>query len=334
MSKIIVFFVSLFFFIALYVVIIFEFSYKQGLFQFSELWIGDVYKVKDYINSQATDKQRLLVFGGSSSLFGFHGDYITKNTKYSFINYGSHAGLPLNYHIDRMISSVQEGDIVFFPLEFDYYSRNMPKDDYWYIHNMLAWDREYKKYITYMQIFKSYLQNSPIAFLKMFLKGTYTKSTKNENIVDNMQRIWGQDYQEFDFTYKSLSAYGDFCTQVGNIQNYEALLINKYVIKDVSDFFISEYIRLMEFAKAKNVKVFLIYPPTTQRQSLHIAKNLPKLIQQLDDYNIKIYGNFSDVHFEHKYFFDTDYHLNHEGTILRSSVFVNMLLRMEEEGLL
>lgn len=107
----------------------------------AEIWLKNTYKIKDYINAQPTQKQRLIIIGDSNSLFGFNSALIDAKTKYKPINYATHGGLPLNYHIDKIIDSAKNGDIVLMPLAFGYYTREAPKNDIWYIQNMETWGR-------------------------------------------------------------------------------------------------------------------------------------------------------------------------------------------------
>ncbi|WP_334089881.1 hypothetical protein [Helicobacter typhlonius] len=40
-------------------------------------------------------------------------------------------GLPINYHIDKIMAKAHNGDIIILPLEFNYYSNNAPTKGYW-----------------------------------------------------------------------------------------------------------------------------------------------------------------------------------------------------------
>lgn len=306
-------------------------------FQNSEIWLKPLYTVKDFINSKPTTKQRLLIISGSNSLFGFDGALIDSQTRFKPINYGSHAALPINFQIDKIIDQVKEGDIIFMPLEFNYYTRNEPNEDYWYIQNMLTWNKNYTKYITTKNTILAYIKNNPMIMFKNFFKSFIRPVDMPTNPIATMQEKW-QNPQKFEgYEYTSLNQYGDFCTQVGNLYTNN----EKYLFPNLklSPFFLSEYARLTEFAKNKNIKVFLTYPVTLENPdfSLNDPKTFAKidnLKAQLKAHNIEIYGDFRDFHFERKYFFDTAYHLNSEGAILRTQAFIKLLEQMQTQGLL
>ncbi len=154
-----------------------------------------------------------------------------------------------------------------------------------------------------------------------------------QNILDSQLPFNFEAKREFleskgygGYDYKSLNKYGDFCGHTGThySKNFDYLAVNL----KLSPFFLSEYNRLVEFAKSKNIKVFLTYPVTLENLgfSLNDSKTFEKiqnLKAQLKTHNIEIYGDFRDFHFVRKYFFDTSYHLNSEGAALRTQAFLH-----------
>lgn len=353
-KQVVIFFVSalatiVFYFISLIFCIQFT---NLAVFQNAELWLKDTYHVKDMINNQPTHKQRILVVGGSSTLFGFNGAMVEANTSFRFINYGTHAGLPINYHIDKIISQAKNNDIVILPLEFSYYISNTPIDNYAYIQKMIVWGGDYRKYIDKQHIILAFVKNDPTKILlenggQLIRDILKQQNITIENILDKKQNLTPinsiedvvfvscQSFGWDGYKYQSLSPTGDFCSQSGSSMLDSQ---HSYLSKDlqVSSFFISEYKRLESFAKAHNIKLFLIYPPTMENPlfSLDDKETFTKienLKQELAKHDIKIYGDFRDFHFDRKYFFDTAYHLNAEGANLRTYYFLKQLPKMLEQ---
>ncbi len=311
----------------------------------AEIWLDNVYKIKDYINAKSSNKQRLIIISGSNSLFGFDSSLIDKHTKYQPINYATHAGLPINYHIDKIIENARKGDIVIMPLEFEYYTRNAPKDDIWYIRNMLIWGNGYMKYISIKGILLTYFSTNPNSVIKdifSFIKNN--QNTFEQNPIDEMKNTWEQNLAKNEpcsshnmYHYSGLSPYGDFCGQ----ENTELFVgETNYGLQSnlkVSQFFIDEFKRLNTFAKNNEIKVFLTYPTSIENKLF--STNNPKTFEiienlkmQLAKNGIAIYGDFRDFHFEQKYFFDTTYHLNRQGVILRTQNFIKFLNTLEKMG--
>lgn len=339
MTKIKVFFLTIFIVLSAYSATIVYNTMICDIprFQNSEIWLKPLYTVKDFINSKPTTKQRLLIISGSNSLFGFDGALIDSQTRFEPINYGTHAGLPISFHIDKIIEQANEGDIIFMPLEFIYYTRNEPNEDYWYIQNMLTWNKTYTKYIVTQNTILAYIKNNPMIMLKNFFKSFIHPMHISENPIATIQTKW-QSHQEFEgYEYTSLNQYGDFCTQVGSFYTNNTQYLSPNLT--LSSFFLSEYTRLLEFAKSKNIKVFLTYPVTLENPEFSLNDpttfaKIENLKAQLKAHNIDIYGDFRDFHFERKYFFDTASHLNSEGAILRTQAFIKLLEQMQAQGLL
>lgn len=317
-----------------------------AVFQNVELWLKDTYTMKDMINNQPTSKQRLIVVGGSSTLYGFNGAMIEANTNVRFINYGSYAGLPINYHIDRVISQAKDNDILIFPLEFHYYNAHAPTEDYSYIQNMIVWGDNYRKYIDKQHEILAYIKNEPTQLLlgnaKYIIRNlSKQKSISMESILyktqdttpthskNNIAFIPCQSFGWYAVSYQSLSPNGDFCSAQGE-RHFDETYTFLDTNLQVSAFFVSEYKRLESFAKAHNIKLFLIYPPTMENPlfSLDDPKTFAKIANlqsQLAKYGVEIMGDFRDFHFDRKYFYDTAYHLNAQGAQLRSAEFIKLL---------
>ena len=64
----------------------------QPIFAHTELWLKYTYAIKDTINARPTQRQRIIVIGGSSNLFGFNGAMIEANTSYTFSTTAHTAG--------------------------------------------------------------------------------------------------------------------------------------------------------------------------------------------------------------------------------------------------
>lgn len=314
-------------------------------FERAEMWLKDTYVAKDNINRIKMGK-RLIVIGGSSSLFGFNGAIIEANTDFSFINYGTHAGLPLNYHIDKIIANAKDGDTVILPLEFDYYFREAPIDDMWYIQNMLSWGKYYA-YIDKWHSVLAHVRNNPTKTLKNNIKHLMKTFAQNEPFISPKQIAQMPKHTESYtleegikilpcanekwalYSYRSLSPNGDFCQQSGSIDfAYKSAYFDDKAV--ISTFFLNEWERLSHFCNAHNMRCILTFPPTVENPLFsikddHIFAKIAHLQSQLSAHNIHIYGDFTAVHFDKTYFYDTRYHLNDKGVKLRTISFLKQL---------
>lgn len=104
----------------------------------------------------------------------------------------------------------------------------------------------------------------------------------------------------------------------------------------LSSFFISQFRRLLDFAKQNDIKVFLTYPATAENPAFSLKssatfRKIDNLKNALQAQGIRIYGDFRDFHFDEKYF--TVYHLNAKGVALRTKAFIKPLSELESSGI-
>ena len=295
----------------------------------------NLYAIKDYINSQETNKQRIVVVSGSSTLFGFNGDLINAQTNFTLINYAGGAGSPIETLSDQIMQRAKENDIVFMPLEFVYYTRQSSKTDPQYIQNLIAFDSKAIYRLPFHTLLKS-LAKSPPTEIPIYLLNKYIFE-KEQDPIQTMQALWQQTPNFYGYNYKSLDKYGDYAHAKGSFVNDNTPYLDLHLKPSLH--FISEYNRLLEFAASKNIKIFLTYPPTMENPDFSLKDpqtfaKIENLKAELKKHNIEIYGDFRDFHFERKYFFDTHYHLNEEGAILRTQAFIKLLEDMQQEGLI
>lgn len=317
MKKIYLFFAFTFFNILLIV------ATTYILLPLVEPWIKNVYVIKEHIAKQENkEEKRIIVVGGSSTLFGFNGEIIEKNTKSKFLNLGTHAGLPINYHLDKVLKIAKEGDIIFLPLEFSYYYRTTPYWDSWYIQNMLFWDPNYSQYITKEGIIFSMLTTKPTSLTKAIAK--FLKKQETTPIAKWEQKEVAPNM----YSFLNLDKYGDFCFNLKNsfLENPQYIEKNQ----EVSDFFIDEFLKARAILRERGVDILLIYPPTIKNPNFNlddknVIKKIDHLKRELKKHNIEILGNPRDYHFDRDLFLDTAYHLNCEGAKKRSLNFLKLL---------
>lgn len=323
--------------------------YQMPLLKNAEVWLKDVYAMKDRLNKKPTQRPRVLIFGGSNVLFGFNGAMIEANVPIRFINYGTHAGLPINYQVDKILHTARSGDIVFYSPVFSAFFATEPYGDLWYVQNMISWDKEYDKFITKKSVFLAYLYNDPMRIFQNLAKILVRSLLKTKEpatpkatatptkklLKDGLQIVpCGQEF--YGYSYRSLSANGDFCSQY----TATSLAANEpYIYADatLSRFFIQEFSRLQDFAKRSGIKVFLLYPvsmenPLFSHNDSKTLEKIHRLESQLLARNIGFANSWEDAHFDRKYFYDTGYHLNKHGVELHTIAFIKLLRSILQAG--
>lgn len=92
----------------------------MGIPSTTSKWVHDVYTYKDSI-AHNTTSPKIVISGGSSTLFGIDAQMIQKELGIPTINYGVNAGVMLPVILDKTKQILKPNDILIMPLEYDLY---------------------------------------------------------------------------------------------------------------------------------------------------------------------------------------------------------------------
>jgi hypothetical protein len=84
-------------------------------------WVHALYEDKTRI-AQAIAGPKIVVVGGSSVLFGVRADMLSKALAVPVVNFGTHAGLDLDYLLHRSTAALRPGDMVLLCIEYEMYN--------------------------------------------------------------------------------------------------------------------------------------------------------------------------------------------------------------------
>ena len=88
------------------------------------------YAYKNYLITNTTDQNRIIVESGSNSYHGINSLMLEKHFGKLTINLGDHGGYPLLHRLYRAAKFAHKGDIFILPLEYRYYIGDIPPDTY------------------------------------------------------------------------------------------------------------------------------------------------------------------------------------------------------------
>lgn len=94
---------------------------QLGVESESSRWMHEAFAIKES-RARSIEGAKVLIISGSSSLFSFSAKQMSEDIEVPTVNCGIHAGLKLEYILDRYINLVEEGDIVVLPLEYSSYA--------------------------------------------------------------------------------------------------------------------------------------------------------------------------------------------------------------------
>ncbi len=323
------------FFAAYLLLFLFQLNASVG----ADYWVSDAYKYKDY-RAKGMPSKKIIIIGGSNALFGINSEVIEKLTGYPVLNLASHAGLDMDYFYYKLKQHIGREDIVVIPLEFSYYTSSDNITDL-FSNNMMSWGHDYLFQLPFTDFLKFVLVAEPDRVLAGVVKQVETKGVNHnllteKEVVDILHKIWSTEDDGWrGYSYKSLNRFGD----VNVALPVEYHKDSAYFEQDqtISSHFLKVYAKIEKLVRQHNGKLYLTYPVTmknkkfdlTEMKSRLKVKNLEKL---LDAFNIKMYCNPALFNLDVEYFYNTDYHPNKYGALVRSENLAVCLNRLDDNG--
>lgn len=85
---------------------------------FEARWIAGIYERKEAAADAVLDTPRYLIIGGSGVHYSYSAERASTLTGLNFVNLGTHAGLGIDYILDRATASLRPGDTAILALEY------------------------------------------------------------------------------------------------------------------------------------------------------------------------------------------------------------------------
>lgn len=272
--------------------------------------------IKEYrIQQRPKNKKSIIIISGSNSLFGISSPVIEHKTDYNIYNFGINAGFPLCLYMYFAEKYAQKGDIIIAPLEYGFYT---------------AQDKLTPK---------AYAQISTWAMPYTFvLPDHWQKELKKRNIRTYWQRLPNLfrelPIQNPETTLSHVMSSPQLATQNAQTNRYGERLQDKKPEKNnfnngyfkkqsASAYFKNEITAFRDRLAAKGISLYITFPVSEKQSKFDIdtpetQDKLQYYREQIESCGINFFGTDSFYNLENKYFFNSHYHLNATGSILRS----------------
>lgn len=262
----------------------------------------------------SVDEEKVVVVGGSNVAFGLDSELFEQLYGKPSVAFGLYGAFGTKLMMDLSKTNLNKGDIVILAPELtaEAYSLFFNADAVWKA-------TEGRTDILRKIDFENY--DEMLSELYEFL------TTKNE-YIENGVSISPEDI----YSFSSLNDYGEIKKGLrsGNVlavgyQNDEIL----YSVEDVADDFFDYINDYVTYCKLRGVTVYFSFSPTNDRATVNQqitqedwASLYFELTQRLD---CAVISNPSDYVFDYRYFYDTNFHLNDSGVVLRTVQLVKDL---------
>lgn len=288
------------------------FLFQLGAPTNSSTWIDDIYKIKTDL-ATSIQEPKLVVVGGSESLFGISCQLIHQRTGYPCVNGATHAGLGAPYILNRSRSWLKAGDTVLVTLPYGLYGDDgIPREtlidyvvsrspaDLLSIHPLQSLRIVFG--ISFSRLMLGTINQiiPPIPRLQ-----AYQAETLNEFGDETNNRI-----QDLD---KDTSGLRPFANPYGYIQSSQGM-------KAVEEF--------VNYCRDHQINVIATWP-NVLRFPVYNQKPYQQLFQSIEDFykriDIPLLGTAEQFMFDREMMYDTVYHLNSRGVRRRTAILIRHL---------
>lgn len=254
---------------------------------------------------------KLLLVGGSATLFGIQAELIEASLNYPTVNLGTHAGLGIAYMTHLAKQAARPGDTVVLAFEYSTYRFGLVREDALYIDYLLARDPAFFRALP------------PLGKFQVAMMVTMPRLRKG---IRNRFRPEGPPKPAPLYDASKLNAHGD---QLGHEAVNRPRTRPRFYFPDQAlaqglPKVLPAFETIAEFvawARANDVRVFATYPNIMDHPLYHAAaapRTLRQLREAYADLKVPIIGRFEEAMLKPSAFLDTCYHLTREGARTRT----------------
>ena len=290
--------------------------YSQlGIPTYSSSWAYDISQKKEAL-AAAISGPRLLLVGGSGVTFGLNAEEIERETGHRTVNMGTHAGLGLDYILDRTEKIARPGDTVLLAIEYELYTKpfgSEPHDDY-----ILARD---PAYFRQMSLVDKIDMATRISF-KRIQKGCAIRRKPESPPRPHPPYTNGASYID-SFGDETGNAAADRPLAGPEMEEVTGCLINGLASDHAVGF--DKIREFVQWAREHHVTVLATFPNLMHRTQ-YDGPNAVQAIKVIADFytsqGVPVVGTAQAAILPPDEFFDTPYHLMHDAAMARTDRLV------------
>lgn len=284
----------------------------------SSSWTYRTYMIKSNL-AQSVNKPKLMVLSGSNGLYGVSCQMIQKEAGIPCVNAGVGVYLSVDYLLRAARSWAKPGDMIIFPLEYEYYAyNNVPGEGF--IDYVFSRDPNYLNSIDWLYKIR-------------FLSGMDFKRLQ-EGII---AKVKYPNYKETNFTSREFNEYGDELKnresgiskdELNNPDRYppnQLLSKGGYIKSSLGMETIRDFI---DWCNQNNIKLMATWPSTIWFE-FYNGSQQKELFQSLEDFyqklNVPVLGKPREFMYESSMFSNSSYHLHDRARIQRTKQILDLL---------
>ena len=272
-----------------------------------------------YDRLQETDAPKIVIVAGSSAAFGIDSEMISEELGYEVVNFGLYANLGTKLMMDLSKANINEGDIIILAPELNsqtlslYFNSETAAQSldgsFYMLKNVDSAD--YESLIGATWKFVSRKLGYLLSATSPENAGAYRKENFNEygdNVFDRPYNVLSGSMNQIVLDFRT--DYTD-----GVTTEYE-----EYID------YVNDYVR---YAEKRGASVYFSFPPMDAaaiqiRSDSDITDFYENLVRSLD---CKVISNIYDYILDDGYFYDSEFHLNNSGVVIRTVKLIDDIKR-------
>ncbi len=289
---------------------------QLGMATPDQYWVKQNYASKEAF-ARRFQEQKVLIVAGSNALFGFDSALLSNAIDKPVVNMGVHAGLGMDYILQRSKRVTDPGDIVIMPMEYTFYQAegnpSQVLSDF-----VIAWDKAYFKEISTFE----QLQIAFAISYKRFVKGLKMKDERE------------LPAQRGTYSAQNINEYGDQINiEPEKMTAREHSMVKAVIVDSISTIKLSQHFKdtmtaYLGWAKENQVCV-IATPPNFMYFDAYEDEKYKLFFQEIASFykqqGIWYAGDAFSYMFAKEHYFNTRYHLNSVGAGLRTKQLISDL---------
>lgn len=289
---------------------------------------------KEYLAERATTRGRVLIIGDSSSLFGMDSSVAEKELGRPVVNMSLHGGLPLDWLTTFAEKNAKPGDVVVMPLAWAYYWRDYKVPEDWMVDQIVAWDHGYFDGSSLAQKTRYIAAIKPTAFFRniiakedrdaIYRQFPARKLMNDDKVISELEGAQDAAPNPMQYDFRNLNRFGDMRGACGNARTVGGSITVARVNLREKDLLV----RTNKTLKERGVRLILMPAPTIEDPAsldANYSASLDGILSLMREAGIEIAGKARDFYFPRNAFYDTNFHLNCEYAVERTSRMVEAL---------
>jgi hypothetical protein len=304
----------------------------------AEYWLREFQIAKRH-QALAMASPKLILVGGSCTLFGIDAAAVQKALNVPTINFGLHAGMRLEDHLDNAREVARPGDTILLSLEPAYYDFYSQSWDTWQLRNALAWNRPSLERLSPASRVGVYLTASDTGISTDLLWGLVQSWTYSPAVLPRLRALAPDPdvmarYERekgsspfFAYDLSDLDANGDLLHATDTQHSFQGTPFAVERPASISTYARDNLRPFLEEMKDRQVRVLFDYTPYVVDQPP--AADWPAAEAQFRAQLAEIGGSLIERRDAFFYptalFFNSNLHLNEKGRDLRTATLIEAL---------